>query len=556
LPWCAETYGGISQMCIGGNDLTHVIIDNQPIGVVVENVDGLDVIVTNTEPIPVDIDNEPINVTVTNGLLSVDILNQPISVSFDETPTVVMSAPMLGFYELPEDPVGVSRWAAVYSDTGVFPATLSKAFTDGGPLVEGQFRYRNVLTEKVDFANIFNHMDMPDEQTVAISLTDVQLLLWEPVIRAEDEGYVPITYEPIGPIYARRTQQQTSEMKHPDGFVQRFIRYFQFVYPYAKDALEEEMFTIPPDLQLQANITTNNTGEMVSDSSKSDTISPAMYSMGESVMSIRSLMKMFTRTGYISNFITSLVDADVSWRPNGFTIYPQVVRPSVSITTCTEGSIAATGSGINSNAVSFYHYPDLLDIMSLMYGFSKGSVRLKVSNMLGGVASCSVSMRSSQTLSGDDNTLGDNVAFPMADSFQSFPVETGSDAGKQTFINSSNFEFYVGNDVEARNLQLQLPFYKNLVMYRIDKDILWDNQDMYNEAGFWRMPSNAISIVYDYSTDGDAQMHRHQRFDVYRAIADDFSYHLLQGLPPMVCTNFSRNGGAPALNPIANTTRF
>lgn len=542
LPWCAETYGGISEICSDVTGVTHVIVDNNPLNVEVINID----------PLLVDIDNEPINVTVTNGSLPVDILNQPITVHLDDPPALDVNLPMLGVYALGTDPF--ETWTVYYDDKGNFPEHMEKPVTPGGSLIDGALQYKCLLTDSLDLANIWTHMDIPDEQAVAMNLTYSNSDTWGTLVRAADPGFLPVLTEPPLPIYPRKTQQTVSERKHPSGFVERFIRYFQFVYPYAKDAFAED-----PELkqfELQANITVNNTGDMVSDSSKSDTISPAMYSMGESVFSIRSLMKMFTRTGFYSNFPTQIVDREARWRSNGITIYPQVVRPSVSITTCTNGAVAATESGINGNSVCFYHYPDLFDVMSLMYGFAKGSIRIKVANMLGGVASCNVSMRSSQTLNGSTDAFGDNPAFPMADPTESLAVTTGSDPLDQIYLNNTNFEFYIGNDVEARNIQLQLPFYKNLVMNRIDKDILWNDVNMYDENGFWRMPANAVSFVYDYSADGDSQMTRHQRLDVYRAIADDFSYHLLQGLPPIVCTDYSRNGGAPAINPTAFKHRF
>lgn len=308
-----------------------------------------------------------------------------------------------------------------------------------------------------------------------------------------------------------------------------------------------------PIMVHQSNLNSTETAQIVSGQqlSSANSTGAIMSSFGEVVKSIRSLINVFS---YNSVVLTSggISTGNVL---NGFTHNPQCLLPYNGYsTTIKNGAKAQTSTlGFNSTLASFSvrHTPDILDAFSLMYGFWKGSVRTKVVNMHGGCSTVEVFTRPSWSTK-RFNEFGTSPIYAHAASNESDSIEEYTDCIP---FEPNRYQVFIGNDVEARNVQLQIPYYTNQVMSRITEGWLGYAQPIFDAiSSLWTSPSNLYTYLYSNTTSTSQPSGRQVRLNVYRAAADDYQFIFLQGIPPVYRTDYSRYGYCEGSNPLTDKT--
>lgn len=290
-------------------------------------------------------------------------------------------------------------------------------------------------------------------------------------------------------------------------------------------------------------------------------LSVAETSMGERILSWRALSKVYQLNSLINwaNAKTTGAGKD-STRPAGMIISPQSMMPYNSVqvvTACVPGTGVVpdltrntwtfTPDGMTAQST---HTPDILDALSVCYGFWKGSLRMRIVQRNAGKPTAIVSYMPSSFCDTYGKFNDMPAGYPDTSGFSSpvFPATADEctvygdgrkvHLAKIADIQSAPHETVVANDVEARDLQLQVPYYQPLTMTRTGAAIQYSKdkriQPFHDAAtGLWYMPHNFYRICYDVGDQFTATDDRPTQFRYYRAAADDFRFHFLQGIPPM-----------------------
>lgn len=575
-PTRAETYGGIIPDSTGGVEpATHVVVDNVvPIttaGVMNVNVTNKDVPVTiPTQVVDVNVKNEAIPIT-TGSTLDVNVVNNPL---------YIMPASGVMYVQAPPGSDGLSITSGdqpldvMVKNTGEISVELNKPVEVTGSRNQGDASrpiavkvlvpsIRNAASgtipskervETAEYCELSMQHPVPimalaaaggtyaagdhlielvrDVTTDGSNLTAYTSTIHGAAnefygdingtsLKVHDTKVVPADADP------ENILDETHQM-----FTQSHVNHADFIYEMQSGlrvdgAREVSNTNIIPEPQLHVSKTTS----------------------GEVISSIRALTNIFT----LNSMIDHTVDKGKAWRPNGFTFSPQSMRPMYGISMVTD-SLERSFDGLDlssdSNKSFSTHCPDLLDAFSIMYGYWKGSVRSKTLAMLGGPSTAEVFMRPSQSCSGD-------IAFPLMSSPVIPCVRTPFSIGPSSFTqdnvasNHPSYQVFIGNDVEARCIELQHPYYQPLVMSRVSpftshfKSPLYDQQ-----TAQWHMPANLYSYVFEESSFGDHKLTRHNRYKIFRAAGNDFNFHFLQGLPPMARSTYSQYGEASPQDPM------
>jgi hypothetical protein len=492
--------------------------------------------------------------------------NAPVVVSVEGTVDTGLNIPLIGIYYLS---VGETETYAIVTGNNSLPEQMSQPIVGGTEDVTGVLIATYMASGPFDLAPFFNAIETlnPENQCLSFQVTTSTFGAWGRPVLFPNTDYTPTTlptteYESL--VVSNFNVPAQSHEKNHEGFLHTFWRIFQTVYPYAKDVVEEEEVVRrilkktkdEYDLVNQSNITVDNTGDMIRDSNKTINLNPALTCMGEQISSIRALGNVFTRNTIVQNR-NAPDEYEGSWRPNGFTIYPQTIRPTIGASAVSNPPALSTylSQGMYGHASVALHTPDLIDTLALAFGFWKGSIRIKVVNVHGGASTVSVYTRPSYQLDPASYMSRVCPVVPLADDRMSlrkfFHQDDTVYVPDQIPYNVEFYTTFIGNDVEARDVQLQIPYYNNLIMSRVVQDPLFYEQSMYNsETALWKMPSNAYTFLYEGSSNGDPYSNRTNRFDVYRAMGSDFSFHFLQGLPPLALSAMSQPGVSGAANPL------
>lgn len=293
--------------------------------------------------------------------------------------------------------------------------------------------------------------------------------------------------------------------------------------------------------------------------------------MGERINSVRALTKIFQLNSII-NWSKSTTDptedSNKYVRPLGLMISPQAMMPHYS-----EQVVSAMSTNDNPPALDWAtkldgmnaqtnHMPDILDAFSVCYGFWKGSTRAKIVQRNGGYSTALVTYRPSSTMLGEagfptayDRAGFSSPVFPCTGDESSFASSTNNNTPfRISKITESTHETVIANDIEARDIQLQIPYYQPLTMTRTGTSTQYAIKSgagnkaspapLFNaHDNHWYMPHNIYRIVYEQGDPNAKTSNRPVQFRYYRAAADDFRFHLLQGVPMMSRLDASRIGG-------------
>lgn len=283
----------------------------------------------------------------------------------------------------------------------------------------------------------------------------------------------------------------------------------------------------------------------------SDKVIPDSTTTGESIQSFRALLKIFSLNASVVDEVTS-----IKGRPStGFVLYPQSQVPMYGYYLTSSNQLenpATTGMGLQPGVNTYsLHSPDLIDILSTMFGYWKGSVRTKVVNMGGGDATTEVFQNSSDGMARWCVPSMSSV-FPIAGlRSNNLPVAGVPVTAAETMVlaDPSTHQIFVGNDVEARNVQIQHPYYHPLLMSKCGTEVLCSGESFYSAASkLWHMPQLLTTYVYSGLRPDEGGHQRRTVHKVYRAGGDDFSFHFLQGCPVLALQLASTPGGSSTRN--------
>lgn len=307
----------------------------------------------------------------------------------------------------------------------------------------------------------------------------------------------------------------------------------------------------------QSSLTVADNSQLVEEKVTSQNLLDASsVSMGERILSVRAMTKVFqlnsimtARRGTVANSV---------WNPDGFSVMPQMMMPyfsTASVSSIRPGYSGGQFTDTEHDLSVSQHAPDIIDAMSLMYGFWKGSLRGKFQQRNGGFATADVVYRPSTFCKVTGTTFpethdlnGFNTPiFPYVEDRWKANDGCSTASFAPSLIDMSQHAIPVANDVEARNLQIQFPYYTPLVMTRVAGGIQFDGTTLYDaDKKAWFMPQNIYKVQYRHGKNGDPFSERKLQVAYYRAAADDFRFHLLQGIPPISRTKSSLMGGVAA----------
>lgn len=538
-PLAAQTYGGIIPEGASVEPATHVIIDNATLPVTTSGTMNVQVLnssipITTTGSLPVGITsstplpiagpvpvtfNSTMNVNVENSLLDVNAHVQgtvPIDVGTLSNPMPVkLMVPSASSWS--SGPPSVSTTDVVYQEVSIeYPLTTCVVGPDNGtthetPTVETSFGLRR---------------------------------------RGSDD---------TGTMQSFLQTSRLVDCFHENAFGRSVIAVGAHSGPLVDDTVEQQMFHIDHQqetYEMQSGITVDDQNEInTSRIIREPHLNTNLQTTGEVISSLRALTNVFSLNVTIDNNIANA--SGHQWRPNGFTYHPQLFKPLYGYSLCTDAFSDGSSQGMNlspdrTSSVST-HTPDLLDALSIMYGFWKGSVRSKVIAIGGGPSTCEVFMRPSQTCSSEHLAPFEaSNAFPAVRTILASGNTFGGFGNMNVGVNPSSFEVFIGNDVESRCIELQHPYYQPLLMTRLAERSSSFGSVLYNaEEDRWYMPSNAYSYVYEEANYASAKLTRRNRLKVFRAAGNDFSFHFLQGIPPIARSKYSQYGGASPDNPVS-----
>jgi hypothetical protein len=583
-----ETYGGINSVIAMNPNVAHVIVDNtvgvsvtntplsvaidtsplQPLDVTVVNANNINVAlaeanatvkVTADPSLPVNlvgtgnvhITDANLNVTAaipspvtvqTNSLfplkiddglpLNVYVQNSlPIDVSFDSGSS--MNVNVVGQSIVTESTLAI--YSSTLKPSGVIGPMSYLYLLPGMTLLqdidraEANYHLKSAVAVGTADYNVFTALTGTDPADISLNYTGVP-------VGGEDFGLSDATL-------INNKVQMPSE--HHGGL----LRWFELAATSALIAGVE-----PVQIEQQSNLTTDATTVAVNvPLTTSKKFDAAAISMGEHNFSVRSLIKIFqlnTTMKYIVK--TGSLPGTKTYRWNGMQLYPQSIQPYVSS--------VGVGTGFSyeqmHNPTMAMHYPDLIDAFSMCFGYWKGSMRVKIANLNAGESSAQITYRPSYSVTGnlpapplsiDQNGNATPVLPYTSDRMGS----DNSNPSNMWLPETSMHEMFISNDMEARDIQFQVPFYHPIMQQKVASGIQYHGVPFYsskNVGGDWYMPQNIYKIQYEHSVMGDAYSSRNFNYNYYRAAADDFSFHLLQGIPPMARTRISKSGGASALS--------
>lgn len=528
VPIQRETYGGINYVSAVNTAAAHVIVDNN-VNTTITNVPVMVSLSGDTPAAHVIVDND-VNATITNVPLMVsvsgDVSLGSSTINANIVGQKVATNSLLAIYstELLSD---LSQGPGAYKFYKVGDTILH-------PMTDATYKYslQTTIDMSSSDANIFTALKNVDPSALLLASTGTA---------------VPDTLGDNGPSFVSLINNKVQQASPHHGGL---LRWFETaaVMDLAAAAGEESSMQI----QQQSNLSTAPSNLVVQHPiTNVEKFDAAAISMGEHNFSARSLLKLFQLNStmkYVQKTGGSPAQ-QLSWRWNGMQVYPQCLQPYMTSTVVGNGTVVST----SANPTIVTHYPDLVDIFGVCFGYWKGSMRVKIANMGAGECSAQITYRPSYSLDGSlpapplsiDNNGNSSPILP----YTSDRFGTDLEHNNLDLPETSMHEVFVANDLEARDLQFQVPYYQPLMQTKVASGIQYHGTPLYsseNEGGDWYMPQNVYKVQYEHSSVGDPASARNFTYKYYRAIADDFSYHLLQGIPPLARTRISKSGGAKA----------
>ena len=176
---------------------------------------------------------------------------------------------------------------------------------------------------------------------------------------------------------------------------------------------------------------------------------PSKVSMGEDVKSFRSLLQAFTANTMIT-FNPPVSANDKYSYPCGFTYYPQMIRPTFGYNSLNfdKGTFLAPGYGGEASAYAV-HSPDMIDILAMAYGYRRGGIRSKITNMNAGDSTARITSISSAYLARDqgiNDFIGNCPVIPDMDDAAHLH-DSNLIPATRVDASPSRHEIVIGNDV-------------------------------------------------------------------------------------------------------------